>query len=442
MADEIELYRERTKGSLDLYRVATDLIPLGVGSNFRYFEPYPFFVSRAKGARVWDVDENEYIDFSMCFGALNIGHSHPLLVKELKNQLENGTMYAIPIEMTAELSKEIRRRFPIDMVRYCNSGAEATMHAIRMARGYSGKDKIVKIEGCYHGCHDSLLVSTKPPKGKCGHARYPYTVPSSAGIPQGTLLNTLVAPYNDLESMENIFIKHIDEIGGLIMEPVPMNMGIVLPEEGYLQSIRDLTIEYNIPLIFDEVKTGVKIAPGGASKYFGIEPDIITFGKSVGGGLPLAGFAGKKEIMEHIRPNDVAHMGTYNANPLAIRAGYVTLTKILTEKAYDHINRLGGELIKGYNEIVEDSGMVAKIQSIGPMGCILFTDEEVKNYRGFLRCDENLWFRYWIAMLNRGIIPMPLGHDEQWTISVQYDDEDVQSHLEAFKEVAPKLTNL
>ncbi len=435
MVDEIEFYRNRTRRSEHLYKEASDITPLGVGSNFRYFEPYPFFVQRGRGSKIWDADGNEYIDFAMCFGALNIGHSHPLLVKELREELESGTMYTLPHEETAKLSKEIIRRFPVEMVRYCNSGAEATMHAIRLARGYSGKDKIVKIEGCYHGCHDALLVSIKPPKDS-GDPRFPYPIPSSTGIPKETLSNTIVAPFNDLAAMEAIFKKHPNEIGGLIMEPVPMNMGIVLPEEGYLQSIRDLTIEYNIPLIFDEIKTGVKIAPGGACEYYGIEPDIITFGKSVGGGIPLAGFAGKEEIMEHVRPGGVAHMGTYNANPLAIRAGYVTLTKILTEKAYDHMSRLGEKLINGYNEIIADSGIIARIQSAGPMGAILFTDDEVKDYRGFLRCDKDLWFKYWIAMLNREVIPLPLGHDEQWTISVQHDEEDVQRHLEAFKEVA------
>ncbi|MCX8193636.1 MAG: aminotransferase class III-fold pyridoxal phosphate-dependent enzyme, partial [Nitrososphaeria archaeon] len=327
-------------------------------------------------------------------------------------------------------------RFNLDMVRFNSTGMEVTMYAVRLARAYTGRCKIMKFEGCYHGSCDGLLVSVKPHLSKAGHKKHPISVLASPGLMPEISKHTVVAQFNDVESVDKLFEKHGDEIAGVILEPVAMNMGVIEPDLEFLKTLRKLCDEYNSVLIFDEVKTCGKWF-GGAEERYGVKPDLKTLGKAIGGGIPLSAIGGRREIMELIGPGKVSHAGTFNANPFSVRAGIVTLDKILTRESMERAAKLGEELAKGYRDIIEDHKIRALVSSIGISGAVLFTDQqEVKNYRELMRCDFGKWFGYFISMLNRGIIPAATGPDEQWTVSIQHTSEDIDKHLEVFKDVS------
>jgi glutamate-1-semialdehyde 2,1-aminomutase len=428
-------YEKKTGGSKTCFEAALEHLSAGIGGSAPTYEPYPVFVKNADGSRVVDVDGNSYIDFNLCWGVLFVGHRHPKLIEGLKNQLEYGTMFGLPHEETTEAANALAKRFPIKQLRFVNSGTEATLYAIRLARAYTGKEKIIKIEGAYHGLADYLHISKRPTAGEAGPPKQPSSIPYGHGITMGVVNDTLVAPFNDLETMEQLLKKHAGEVAAVIVEPVMMNAGVIPPEKGYLQGLRALTEEYNVVLIFDEVKTGVKLAPGGASEYFHIKPDLVCLAKAIGGGLPIGACGGKEEIMA-----DIGHeglFGTFSANPLAIRACRITLTEILTKSAYQNAETLGKSLMKGYMDIIEDNKIAAVVQGIGAVGGILFSEGPVRNYRDWLKTDKEKWHEYWMAMFNEGILAMAYGPEEEWLVSVQHSKEDIQAHLEAFKKIAP-----
>lgn len=441
-SEEYEKFKKKNNTSCKIFEENRRFTPCGVHSNYRVHDPFPIFVSKAKGSRIWDADGNEYIDFNMAFGALVAGHSHPILVEELKKTLEEGTIFGHESSESIKLAKILCERFKLDMVRFNSTGMEVTMYAVRLARAHTGRSKIMKFEGCYHGSNDNLLVSVKPHLSKTGHIRYPIPVPASPGLLPEVSKHTVVAQFNDVESVEKLFEKHGDEIAGVILEPVAMNMGVIEPDLEFLKTLRKLCDEYNSVLIYDEVKTCGKWF-GGAEEKYGVKPDLKTLGKAIGGGIPLSAIGGRREIMELFGPGKVSHAGTFNANPLAVKAGITTLEKILTREALNRAARLGEQLAKGYEDIVADYKIKALVSSIGISGAILFTGQEhVRNYRELLRCDFGKWFGYFISMLNRGIIPAATGPDEQWTISVQHTPEDIEKHIEVFKEVAPIIRDV
>ena len=441
----LEAYEHRTPGSAKLNEQARQLLPSGVGSNIRYYEPYPLAIKKAQGSRVWDVDGNEYVDFSMNMGAQLVGHAHPKIVQAISRQAAQGTLFTMPHPLEREVAIQINHRFPvIEQVRFTNSGTEATMHAMRLARGYTGQDKIIKIEGCYHGAHDDVLISVKPEHiGRSGHPRYPTTVFSSRGIPDSKFEEILVAPFNDLQAIRGLLEENFNDIAAIILEPVMMNAKIILPEAGYLQGLRDLATEYNTVLIFDEVKTGCKIAPGGACEYFGVQPDLVCLAKAIGGGLPLGAFGGRADIMAEIAEGRVLHAGTYNTNPLVMKASLVTLRDLLTDDTYDEVKKLSDRLTRGYRRLMSRHKIPGHVVDISPCGAVFFTTQPVKNWRELLlHEEETLWHNYWFGMVNHGIIPQPFGFEEQWTISIQHTKEDIDQHLEAFETIAPMLGEL
>lgn len=430
-------YMNKTPQSEKLFKKAKTLLPAGIGGSAPPYDPYPFYVEEAKGSSIWDIDGNEYLDFNLCWGVLLIGHQHPTLVKGLEKKIIKGIMYGFPHPEIYDVAKELTDRFPIDKLRFVNSGSEATLYAVRLARRFTGKKKIVKIEGAYHGVFDPLHISKNPPINKAGPPQRPTSVAHGEGILDSTRKHTIVAPYNDIETMEKLLQQHIGEVAAVIVEPAMMNSAVIPPMEGYLKGLRELTEEYNIPLIFDEVKTGVKIAPGGAADYYNIEPDLVTLAKAIGGGLPIGAVGGRKEIMDDIGKEGL--FGTFSANPLSIRASKITLSEILTEEAYNKIKRLGNKLLSGYQDIVEDHKLKAVVQGINAVGSILFTENHVKNFREWVNVDKEKTHDYWLSMVNRGIIPMAYGADEEWLVSTQHTKRDIQKHLEAFKEVASSL---
>jgi glutamate-1-semialdehyde 2,1-aminomutase len=440
MVEEVKRYLERTKKSREIYEKINEYIPLGVNSNQRYYKPYPIYFDYARGSRIWDVDGNEYIDFNMGYGALIVGHSHPKLVSALKKQVENGILYTHPHRLLEELSELIVDIFDFDMFRISNSGSEAVMFAIRLARAYTGRDKIIKIEGSYHGTYDYMLVSSWPTRGLAGPRRMPVSVIESLGLPEDIEELVYVVPYNDIEPLKELLEEEGDDIAGLIMEPIMMNAGIIYPKEGYLRDVRRLTEEYDIVLIFDEVKTGMRAHPGTAAQLLGVEPDVITLAKAVGGGAPVSIVGGNEDIMSLIAPTHaprfqgVIHAGTYNANPLALVSLYVTLSEILTDEVYRGLIKYNQMIRDAYEDAFGKYGIDAYVETFGVSGSIIFSKDKVYNFRQILESDLELWYPLFFHMINNGVLPMATGPEEMWTISVQHSDLDVERYIEMIDE--------
>ena len=399
----------RTKKSAKAFETAKRYMPFGVNSNYRLLDPYPLYVHRAKGSRIWDVDGNEYIDFNMAFGALVAGHSHPILAKAMRERVANGTIYGFEGEDAAPLAAHMCKRFDIDRIKFSNTGLEGTLFSIRLARGVTGRTKIMKFEGCYHGSHDSLMVSIKPTPERQGDPRRPTAVPSSKGLLPELTKNTVIAPFNDLAATQALVRENADDLAGIILEPIPMNMGFILPKPGFLEGLRDAAEESGAVLIFDEVKTGVVIAYGGATEYFGIQPDLFCLAKSIGGGTPIGAFGGREEVMRVIEggakapmleagvghssfggTTRVAHMGTMNGSPLTMAAALAVLTKVLTPDVYPRLQAMGDRLTAGSQAIVDEFGLPGYAVNVGPKGIVMFTPQRVTNYRDFLGLDDEL----------------------------------------------------
>jgi glutamate-1-semialdehyde 2,1-aminomutase len=440
VAREEATFRKRAPRSHELHERGKATLPMGVSSSFQAVPPYPLFISRAEGSHIWDVDGNEYADFHLGFGSLLVGHAHPLLVEALRGQLGRGSLYSLPCPDSVLLAEELVRRFaPLEQVRFCNSGTEATMDALRLARAHTGRDKIVKIEGSYHGHHDTLLMSTKPSREDAGSYERPNTVPASLGIPSDVKNNTIIAPYNDAEALDRILSEHEGEVAAVITEAVLMNVGVMLPDEGYLAALRAVTRKHGVLLIFDEVKTGVTVAPGGITELYPVEPDLICLAKSIGGGMPIGAFGGREEIMRHINHQEVLHLGTFNGNPMSMLSGLVTLTQVLTPEAHAHANGLSKQLADSYIGVIEEYDMPMHVAQIGAKGCAMFRYERARNYRAWWEIDMRISYAYWLFLANRGIL-FPPGFDDQWTISVQHTQDDIDHHTHVFQQFVTELT--
>jgi glutamate-1-semialdehyde 2,1-aminomutase len=438
---ELETFERRTPKSAEAHKKNLKRIPLGVASNYRAYDPYPIFVQEGKGGKFRDLDGNEYIDHNLCFGALMAGHCHPAVMKAVEKRLSTGTMFGMPHNMEWELAEEICTRFPVEMCRFGNSGTEVTMHTIRLARAATGRDKIIKFEGGYHGLHDAALVSVKPhpPADDFGDIKNPKPVSGGKGVPAASIDNVKIATFNDLETVERRFRENPNQIAAIILEPIMMNVGLCMPQKGFLEGLRELCDKHGALLIFDEVKTGAKLGWAGASEYFGVTPDMICLAKSIGGGFPLAAFGTHKRVMQLISDHKVFHGGTYNTNPVSMAAGLAVFREVLTRENYAHTDKLSHKLTEGYRRIVAKSGLQAYIASAGVNGALMLYPAEIKNYRDWLAIDIDLWRHYWFAMVNRGVMPQPYWWDEQWTISVQHTEADIDKHLSVFDEIAASL---
>jgi glutamate-1-semialdehyde 2,1-aminomutase len=330
------------------------------------------------------------------------------------------------------LAEELCRRFGLDQVRFTNSGTEATMEAIRLARGATGRDVVLKIEGSYHGHHDAVMFSVVPNADVMGGRDAPASTPLSKGIPADTARHTAVVPFNDPDALARVLGERGDEIACLIMEPIMMNIGIVLPQPGYLDRVKELCAQHGVVLIFDEVKSGATVAYGGAIERFGVQPDLACFAKAAGGGSALGAFGGRADLMGEIA-RGVAHMGTFNGNPLAASAGLAALTEVLTPDAYDYLDKLGTIMAEGCQAAIEDNAIPAHAVDLGCKGCVSYRSEPLTNYRDFLECNVELFAASWPWMVNRGVFMTP-GDEEQWTISVQHSEVDVNLYVAAFTE--------
>jgi len=435
---EIELYQKRAPRSKQLWERARKVMPMGTASNSRMYEPYPIYIDHAEGSRVWDVDGNEYLDHNLSFGAMVVGHRNPAVMNAVAKQLTIGTMYGISHPLECELAEEICRRFPfLDRVRFSNSGTESTLHALRLAKAFTGKPKIVKMEGAYHGLHDAVMISVKPGSNRWGDSCIPSPVPASAGVYMDHDPNTLVAQFNDAGCLEKVLQQSKGEVAAIILEPVMMNIGVLPPKLGYLQAVRELCTRYGALLIFDEVKTS-SMSYGGAAEYYRIFPDIVCLSKSVGGGLPLAAFAFTEEISEVIESRKMMHAGTYNANPVVVAAGLAALRDVLTPYKYESMRSLSDKLAEGYRRILAKAGVPGIVTNAGINGAVTFGVESVSNYRQWSTMNTEMWTAFWFGMVNRGVIPQPYWWDEQWTMSVAHTEADVDTHLAALEDVAAK----
>ncbi len=432
-------YQRRTPHSAALWERAREHTPLGVHSNYRFLEPYPFYVRRAEGVHLWDVDDHDYLDFNMGFGGLASGHAHPRIREAIERQLQDGMLYGYEWEGTPALTERLCRRFGMSKIRFSTTGLEGTHHALRIARGHTKKRTIIKFEGGYHGSHDGLLVGVKPRPEVAGPSHRPESVPSGPGILSEVASATRVAPFNDLASTERIAREVKDDLAAIIVEPIPMNMGLILPEPGFLEGLRELATRLDALLIFDEVKTGAKY-PHGAAGRFGVRPDLMVLGKSIACGAPLSAIAAGNGILEGIGPRKIPHAGTFNSNPISMACCRATLDHVITDENLARAAHLCARLAKGYTEIFRDAKVVGHISSDGPSGTVYFSDHPVRDWRSFLTVDGDRSILYYYLGLNRDLIPSGTGADEQWTISVVHTPADIDRHLEILAGFAHELT--
>lgn len=427
---ETEAFLARTPQSKAWFERALASLPYGVPSSFQAGDPYPIYVERGEGTRVWDVDGNEYLDFHGGFGVGAVGHAHPKIVEAITRAARTGTHFAAPTPVTVELAEELCRRFGLDQVRFANSGTEATMDAIRVARAATGRELVVKIEGSYHGHHDTVMFSVLPNADAIGGRELPPTTPMSLGIPADVAKHTAVIPFNDAAAFEALLAERGDEVACLILEPVMMNVGIIEPEPGYLQALRDLCDRNGSVLIFDEVKAGATVAAGGARERYGVTPHLSCYAKALFGGTPGAAFGGEAAVMEIITKG-AAQMGTFNGNPLVAAAGLACLTEVLTPEAYVRFEELGARLAAGCQAAIDANGIPAHTVSLAAKGCVSFRAERSRSYRDFLETKPQLFGAAFPWAINRGIFMTP-GDEEQWTLSVQHDEADVDAYVEVF----------
>jgi glutamate-1-semialdehyde 2,1-aminomutase len=437
--EEVDTYEKRTPKSKALYERAERAMPFGVTSSFQAGDPYPIYLAGGQGSHVTDVDGSSYIDYHNGFGCMVVGHAHPKIRAAIEHAAAHGTHFAATTETAVLFAEELNKRFGLEKIRFTNSGTEATMDAIRVARAATGKDVLLKIEGSYHGHHDAVMYSVIPSMDSAGPTERPWTAPFSRGIPPETANSTMIVPFNDVEGLENILSEHGDRIGALIMEPVMMNIGIVVPLPGYLEKVREMCDKHNVVLIFDEVKTGVTIAPGGATEYYGVQPDLVCLAKAIGGGTPVGAFGGKASLMDEIM-NGVAALGTFNGNPLSMAAGLAALTEVLTPDAYEKLATLGTRLAQGCQKVLDQYGIPAITTDLGCKGSITFRDKPLERYRDFAEVDDGLFDAYWYWVVNRGIYQTP-GKEEQWTISVQHTEKDVDETVEILADYCDKVAS-
>lgn len=426
----------KTKKSNKLYKKSIELMPGGVNSPVRAFKAVggnPIFISKAKGSKIYDIDGNKYIDYVLSWGPIILGHAYPSVVKALKKAIEKGTSYGAPTKLEVELAELVKKAFPsIEKLRMVNSGTEATMSAIRVARGFTKRSKVVKFEGCYHGHVDGLLVSA-------GSGGATFGIPDSLGVPTSYVSETIVLPFNDTEIFKNTIKEHWKDIACVILEPVVGNMGCILPKEEFLRELREETEKYGIVLIFDEVMTGFRVSFGGAQSYYGITPDLTCLGKVIGGGLPVGAYGGKKEIMKMVAPEGgVYQAGTLSGNPLAMTAGIETLKILKKTSTYKKLEEIMSNLEEGLKDASKKAGIKVKFYRAGTMFCTYFTDTEVIDAKTAKTSDTEKFKKFFWGMLDKGIYMAP-SQFEAGFISLSHSKRDIEKTIVAayktFKEL-------
>jgi glutamate-1-semialdehyde 2,1-aminomutase len=419
--------------SEELFKESKKFLPGGVDSPVRAYKPYPFFAEYAKGSKIVDVDGKSYLDYCLAYGPMVLGHANPDVMAEVVAQLKKGSAYGVPTENEIELAKLVVKKVPCaEMVRFVNSGTESTMSAIRLARAATGRKKIIKFEGAYHGAHDYVLV--KSGSGAAG-------LPDSPGVPDETTKNTILIPFNNEEGIVDIIKAEGESIAAIIVEPIMGNIGIIPPMDKYLEFLRDITLKNGIILIFDEVITGFRISEGGAQEYFGVTPDLVTFGKILGGGFPIGAISGKKELMEMLAPSgNVYQAGTFNGNPISITAGLATL-KQLNNSFYSAMNTKGDSLRDGIQDILDVHNLDYQVAGLSSMFQIYFTENEVWNYEDAKTADTEKFNIFFQTLLNKGVF-IPPSQFECCFLSKMHDDVDIQNTLDIIDEAIKTIKDV
>jgi glutamate-1-semialdehyde 2,1-aminomutase len=433
----------KTQKSGEMFRRAHAVLSGGVASSYQLRDPWPIYLERGSGPKVWDVDGNEMYDFHNGFGSMVQGHAHPAIGRAIQERYEKGTHFAAPTEDAVVVAEELQRRFKLPRWRYTNSGSEATMDAIRIARAATGRETVMKIFGSYHGHHDTVMVSIGVEYDKIGDRENLASLPYGAGIPQAVVDLTVAVPFNDAGAMERR-IERLEAEGRkpacVIMEAAMMNLGVILPEPGYLEQVREITRRHGVVLIFDEVKTGLAIAAGGATEKFGVQADIVTLAKVLGGGTPIGAIGGTDAVMSVVEDGSVYQVGTYNGNPLGMAAARANLLEVLTPEAYAHLDHLNDRLLAGCTRVIEKHNLPGYAVGISSKGCVTFSTQKIVDYETFkANQDAAVSELAWLYNMNRGVFMTP-GREEEWTLSVTHDDASVDTYVEVFESMAEELT--
>ena len=435
--EEVFLARQpRSRAMLERGRLS---LAGGVTSSWQIARPQAVFLSHGLGSKVYDVDGTEYVDMHGGYGVSAAGHAHPAIVRAVSERVARGTHFAQPTEDAIVVAEELARRWGLPLWRFANSGTETTMDAVHLMRAYTGRSLIIKVEGCYHGHHDSVQVSVAPDAEDVGPADRPVGVASSTGIPQEIRDLTVIVGYNDLAAVARVLAEHPGQVAGMILEPVMMNAGIIHPDAGYLASLKELLHAAGALLTFDEVKSGFTIAQGGATQYYGVTPDIACLAKALGGGIAVAALGGTEEVMTFIAEGGYDQVGTFNGNPLAVAAARAALHEVFTPAAYVHFDRLREALVSGLDAVIEAYALPAHVSAIGAKGCLVFRPNVVHDYRDFLEIDDRFSHGHWLYQHNGGVFLPPWGKAEQWLVSVQHDDADVARFVGNFERFAADL---
>jgi len=440
IADEEVKLEPRHRASVEYRRIVAKSVAGGVASSWQDSPPHPIYIDRGRGSRIWDIDGNEYADFHLGYGAMVVGHAHPKIVEAVERQIRRGSHFAQPTKDLDVVGESLVDRFHLPLWRFCNSGTEATLEASRLMRAVTGRDVLIKVEASYHGHHDSLMFSVIPDPDLMGPREHPTTLPQVPGIPQPFADLVRVVPFNDLAEVDRALAEHEGNVAGMIVEPAMMNCGIIMPEPGYLQGLKDLLHRHGALLAFDEVKTGATVAYGGAGEVFGVTPDLMALAKAIGGGLPCGAIGATEEIFQLVVSGEMDMAGTFNGNPLTMAASRVTLTEILTRDAYRDFDETHRILAEGCTAAIEKYRMPAYVSGMGAKGSVIYSATPVKEYRDTIGIDERITYLAWLFQQNRGVFKSPWTKQETWTTSVSHSPDDAKRYVENFEEFAAAVT--
>ncbi len=439
VAREEAAFMARQPRSAELIREAESVLAGGATSNWQIALPQAVWMSHGAGSKVYDVDGTEYVDMHGGYGASIAGHAHPAIVEAVSRRVRLGTHFAQPSEDAIWVARELGRRYGLPLWRFANSGTEATMDAVHLMRAVTGRDLILKVEGCYHGHHDSVQVSVLPEAEEIGPRERPTGVPGNGGIPAAIRDLVVIVPFNDLDAVQRALAQHRGRVAGMILEPVMMNAGIIPPDPGYLAGLRELLHAHGALLTFDEVKTGFTTGPGGATARYGVVPDLVCLAKAMGGGISTAAIGGTRTVMAAIADGRYEQVGTFNGNPLAMAAARATLSEVLTDAGYARLDALADRLRTALEATVERYGHPWRVVGVGAKGCISFRAEPVREYRHFLQVDARLGHAHWLVQHNGGVFLPPWGKVEQWLLSVQHEEADVDRLAANFDRLAAEV---
>ncbi len=438
--EQEQIFIDRQPRSAEAETRAVRSLAGGATSSWMIAKPQTVWISHGEGSKIYDIDGHEYVDLHGGYGVGVIGHAHPAFVSAVSRRARRGTHFAQPTEDAMIVAEELSRRFDQPLWRFTNSGTEATLDAFHLMRAATERDLVIKIEGCYHGHHDSAMVSVANEEDEIGPRTQPLSPASGTGLPEAMTDLTRIAHFNDLGSVEQILVEYPGQVAGLILEPIMMASGVIAPEEGYLAGLKELLHSHGALLSFDEVKTGLATGPGGATRRFGVTPDVVCLAKAMGGGVPCGAIGGTLEVMNLIVEGDYEQVGTFNGNPLTMATAKAVLTEILDDDAYRHIDRLREIIVTGLEAAITEFGLTAYVMAFGAKGCVIFSPTRTRNYRDYMEVDDSYSHLHWLFQHNGGVFLPPWGKSEQWTFSVQHTAEDVQRFVDNFRTFARALS--